>query len=86
MTRDETSSMATPSGQLETRSISEARAGLSRLIDGAVRDEGAVAITRRGTLVAVLLTPDRYDSLIETLSVLSDAPLVRDIREALNEA
>ena len=86
MTRDEPSSGAVPSGQLQARSITETRAGLSALIDGAVRDDGAVAVTRRGTPVAVLLTPQLYDSMIETLSVLSNAPLVRDIREALNEA
>jgi prevent-host-death family protein len=86
MTHEDDSNAAAPSRLLETRSISEARAGLSALIDGPVRDHGAVALTRRGTRVAVLLSPERYDSLIETLSVLSNAPLVRDIREALNEA
>lgn len=85
MTQDLPSPSAAWSGPLEVRPISEARAGLSALIDGPVRHYGAVAVTRRGTRVAVLLTPERYDSLLETLSVLSDSPLVQEISEALSE-
>lgn len=42
-------------------------------------------ITRNGKRAAVLLSADDYDSLLETLDVLADANLVRDIRDALAE-
>jgi antitoxin YefM len=43
-------------------------------------------ITRRGKRVAVLLSADDVDSLTETLDVLSEPALVRDIRTGLRDA
>lgn len=42
-------------------------------------------ITRNGARAAVLLGADDYDAMIETVAVLSDAKLVRDIGKGLRE-
>ena len=62
--------------------LAEARAQLSRLIDDAVRTHERVEITRKGRRAAVLLSADDFDSIMETLDILSDAAEVRAIAEA----
>ncbi len=39
-------------------------------------------ITRKGRRAAVLLSADDYDSIMETLDILSDEALMRDVRDA----
>jgi prevent-host-death family protein len=71
---------------METKPLAEVRQDLSKFIDAAVTTHARFDITRNGKRAAVLLSADDYDSLLETLDVLADADLVRDIHEALAEA
>ncbi len=65
--------------------LAEARAQLSRLVDEAVRTHQRTEITRNGVRAAVLLSADDYDAMLETLEILSDADLVRDLHEAMED-
>jgi antitoxin YefM len=58
------------------------RARLSELVDEAVRTHERVEITRNGRRAAVLLSADDFDSLMETLDILSDPQLTQEIAEA----
>lgn len=71
---------------METKPLAEIRQHLSKFVDAAVRTHARFDITRNGTRAAVLMSADDYDSLVETLDVLSDADLVRDIRDGLRDA
>lgn len=71
---------------MTTLPLAEVRANLSRIIDEAVQTHQRVEITRNGRRAAVILSADDYDSLLETLDILSDADLVRDLRAAQEEA
>ena len=66
-------------------SLAEARANLSRLIESAVTTHERFEVTRNGDRVAVLLSADDYDSLLETLEILSDPVEVAAIRQGLAE-
>jgi antitoxin YefM len=68
---------------METRPLAEVRQDLSKFIDEAVRTHARFDITRNGKRAAVLLSADDYDSIMETLDVLSDADLVRQVSESL---
>lgn len=70
---------------MSTIPLAEARANLSRIIDDAVRTHERVEVTRNGVRAAVVLSAGDYDSLTETLDILSDADAVRDLREAMAE-
>lgn len=61
--------------------LAEARANLSRLIDEAVTTHQRIEVTRKGRRAAVILSADDYDSIMETLDILSDPDLMRDIRD-----
>jgi prevent-host-death family protein len=66
---------------MTTIPLAEARAQLSQIIDEVVRTHERVEITRNGRRAVVLLSADDYDSLTETIDVLSDPELVAAIRE-----
>ena len=64
--------------------ISEARRGLLDLPEKLARvPERAVSITRRGRPVLAVMPWEFYESLIETLDVLSDPETASALRESL---
>ncbi len=67
---------------MTTVPLAEARAQLSRLIDEAVRTHQRVEVTRKGRRAAVLLSAEDYDSIMETVDILSDADEVAAIAQA----
>jgi prevent-host-death family protein len=68
---------------METRPLAEVRRDLSKFVDEVVRTHQRFDITRNGKRAAVLLSADDYDAFMETLEVLSDAELVRQVQESL---
>lgn len=70
---------------MTTLPLSDVRARLSELVDEAVRTHQRVEITRNGRRSAVLMSADDLDSLEETLEILADADLMREIAVALDE-
>lgn len=67
---------------MTTVPLAEARAQLSKLVDDAMRTHERVEVTKNGRRAAVILSADDYDSLMETLDILSDAEAMADIRRA----
>lgn len=71
---------------MTTLSLADARANLSKLIESAVTTHERFEVTRNGDRVAVLLSADDYDSLMETLDILSSPQEVEALRQGLAEA
>lgn len=61
---------------MATLPVAEARSQLSKLIDEAMTTHERFEITRNGHRAAVLLAADDYDTLQETITVLSDPALL----------
>ena len=70
---------------MKTLSLSEAKMKLSSLVDAVQSTDEEVLITKNGAPAAVLVSPDEFDSLKETVAVRSDAALMRDIKEGLKD-
>lgn len=66
-------------------SLADARASLSKHIDSAATTHERFEITRNGARVAVLLSADDYDALVETVDILSDPEEVAALRTAIAE-
>ena len=66
-------------------SLADARASLSKHIESAATTHERFEITRNGARVAVLLSADDYDSLIETVDILSSHEEVAGLRVAIAE-
>lgn len=62
--------------------ISEVKARLPELVTGVEEREEEIVVTRRGKPAAVLINFAEYERLKETLDVLSDPVLMRQIQES----
>jgi prevent-host-death family protein len=70
---------------MKTLSLSEAKMKLSGLVEKVQAMDEEVVITKNGSPAAVLISPDEFESLKETIAVRSDEQLMRDIRQGLQE-
>jgi len=70
---------------MTTLSTADARASFSKLVESASSTHERFEVTRNGARAAVILGAADYDSLIETIEVLSDAEVVREVRDALTD-
>jgi len=69
----------------ETVPLSKAKARLSEFIRRVREEHESFAITHRGKPEGVLLSVEEYESLIETLEILSDEELLAGIRKGLKD-
>jgi prevent-host-death family protein len=67
---------------METLPLSHVKAHLSEIADRVEGEHDRIVVTRRGRPAAVIVSPDDLESLEETLAVLSDPELMRQIRES----
>jgi antitoxin YefM len=67
---------------MATLPLAEVRANLSKLVDEAVRTHERIEVTRQGRRAVVILSADDYDSIMETLAILSDQGLMRELQAA----
>jgi len=70
---------------LETVPLSKAKASLSEFIRRVREEHESFAITHRGKVEGVLLSLEEYESLIETLEILSDRDLMASVRRGLED-
>ena len=62
--------------------FSDARAHLTELLDEIQRVHEHVVITRNGRPAVVVMSQREYESLVETLEVLSDEEALADLRKS----
>ena len=70
---------------MTTIPIATARANLSQIVEDASSTHERIEITKNGQRAAVLLGADDYDSMIETIAVLSDVELLASHRTGLDD-
>lgn len=67
---------------METLPITDAKARIAELADRVEREHDQFTLTRNGRPAAMLISVDEYESLLETLAVLSDPATRADLAEA----
>jgi len=68
---------------MKTLSLSEAKMKLSGLIDLINASDEEVVITKNGRPAAVLVSPEEFENWKETIAVLSDSALMKEIESGL---
>lgn len=68
---------------MNTISVSEAKMKLSALVEAVRETDEEVVITKNGRPVAVLVSPDEFESWRETMNVRFDADLMQEIKNGL---
>jgi antitoxin YefM len=68
----------------KTLPISEVKTRLPELVSGVAEREEEIIVTRNGKPAAVLVNYDEYERLKDSLEVLSDPDLMKQIRRSKN--
>jgi prevent-host-death family protein len=68
---------------MTTLSVSEAKMKLSALTDSVNTTHEEVVITKNGKPVAVLVSPDEFESWRETMRIRFDADFMKEIKKGL---
>lgn len=70
---------------MAVQSLAAVKAHFSQVIDDVAGTHERVTITKNGSPVAVILAVEDYESLMETLAILSDPRAGAEIRQAEEE-
>jgi prevent-host-death family protein len=70
---------------MKVLALSEAKAKLSEIVDRVDRRSEQVTITRNGKAVAMIVSKDEYDSLRETIEILQNPALMKEIRAGIRD-
>ena len=65
--------------------LSEVKMRLSQLVEEVASLGEEITITRNGEPVAIIVSPDEFDSWKETLAIRADAELMAEIRRGLED-
>ena len=68
---------------MKTLSLSEAKMKLSELVESVYSTDEEVIITKNGRPVAVLVSPEEFESWKETLDIKANAELMDEIKKGL---
>ena len=68
---------------MKALSVSEAKMKLSGLIDTVNATDEEIVITKNGRPAAVLVSPEEFESLKETVAIRSDLPLMKEIKKGV---
>lgn len=67
---------------MKTLPLAEVKARFSALVSDVENEHDQITVTRNGVPSAVVLSADEWESLQETLAVLSDQQAVADLQES----
>lgn len=70
---------------MNTAPLTEVRDNLREIVDDVVETGNVYTITRHGRPVAVVLSHDEYESLVETMNILADSSAMDAIAEGESE-
>jgi prevent-host-death family protein len=69
---------------MEILSLSEAKMKLSELIEKVQSTDAEIVITKNGRPAAVLVSPDEFEGLRETIAIKSDEDLMSEIKKGVS--
>lgn len=68
---------------MKTLSLSEAKMKLSELIQNVYSTDEEITITKNGRPAAVLISPEEFENLKETVAIKSNHDLMKEITKGL---
>lgn len=71
---------------MKTITLKALRPGLPKVADSVERKLDRYIVTRRGQPVMMVISPEDYEAMLETIEILSDKTAAKRIRKSLKEA
>lgn len=65
--------------------VTEAKRELMRLLKTLQHRGGVYTITKDGRAAGILMSPEAYEGLLETIEIIQNRPLIRSLNRALKQ-
>jgi prevent-host-death family protein len=65
--------------------VTKAKRGLLEILKRMEEEQTTIALTRSGEMVGVLMTPRRYEALLETIEILADEKILKALTDSAND-
>jgi antitoxin YefM len=62
--------------------ITTVKKNLLEIMKNMGEEESTVTVTKNGVAVGVMMTPDRYEGLLETIEILSDQSILKALAKS----
>ncbi|WP_435548769.1 type II toxin-antitoxin system Phd/YefM family antitoxin [Desulfobacterium sp. N47] len=64
---------------LQIMPVTKVKRGLLDILKAMQEDDSTITLTRNGEAVGVMMTPDRYEALLETIEILADKKAIASL-------
>jgi antitoxin YefM len=65
--------------------VTKVKRGLLDILKNMQEDDSTITLTRNGEAVGIMMTPDRYESLLETMEILADKNLLTALKKSAED-
>ena len=65
--------------------VTKVKRKLLEILKSIQEDYATVTITRNGEPVGIIMTPDRYEALLETIEILGDQKVLESLKASLDD-
>jgi len=62
--------------------VTKVKRELLEILKAMEEDYTTITLTRNGEPVGIMMTPDRYEALLETIEILGDSKIVRELKSS----
>ena len=70
---------------LQIMPVTKVKRGLLDIIKKMQEEDSTITLTRNGEAVGVMMTPDRYEALMETIEILVDKDVLAALRSSAQD-
>lgn len=65
--------------------VTKVKRGLLDILKVMAEDDSTITLTRNGEAVGVMMTPNRYEALVETIEILADPRVMADLKSSAED-
>ena len=65
--------------------VTKVKRGLLEILKVMQEEDATITLTRNGEAVGVMMTPDRYESLLETIEILADPKIMKALSASADD-
>ena len=62
--------------------VTKVKRGLLDILKTMQEEDSTITLTRNGEAIGVMMTPDRYEALVETIEILADKKVMSALRSS----
>jgi len=62
--------------------VTKVKRELLEILKAMEEDYATITLTRNGEPVGIMMTPDRYEALLETIEILGDSKIVQELKNS----